>query len=128
MITEHANAIKIPDWFIEKYSNIHALIHKISDEEELYFTFPLSTYKEQKFYGDFETEGLFKDIQKILSENILHASLDIILLHECGGVTKVVITPDKIIGMEPTGWKIVEGVEHDYCYGCSDAKLYEKRS
>lgn len=116
--------IQIPDWFIEKYPNIKATIKpELPIEGGNHWFFPLSTAKEQKFYFPFEEYEMFKDIQKIIEVKTF--PLAIVLLHECGGITRVEIGKDYIRGSEPTAWKNVSQVEHDYCYGCSDTKHNE---
>lgn len=117
---------KIPLWFLEKHPNIHASQKAgLGDDpsNRISYSFPLSTKGEQKFYGDFATDELFLDIQKILNESkrddAYGHGISIVLLHECGGITKVQIFKDSIVAAEPTGWNKVEHVEHDYCYGCS---------
>lgn len=119
---------EIPEWFVSKWDNIHCHIRipidafgNPTNEGRPYFSFPISTLKERKFYAEFEREELFLDIQKVLKE-LKIKNICVVLLHECGGITKVVISEDKIEGMEPIEWKKVESVTHDYCYGCSDVK------
>lgn len=81
---------------------------------------------ESKFYSTLQDTEIFLDIQKVLAEQKPlyeghQPSLVLVLLHECGGLTRIKITPASISGREPTEWKDVDHVEHDYCYGCSDA-------
>ncbi|MFF2554989.1 hypothetical protein ACFVUS_28575 [Nocardia sp. NPDC058058] len=45
-------------------------------------------------------------------------NVELILFHECGGITKVMVTRDRIRMAEPTGWSEVDEIEHWYC-GCS---------
>ena len=47
----------------------------------------------------------------------------LVLLHECGGITRIQISATDIKASEPIGWQEVDRVEHDYCYGCSDANF-----
>lgn len=120
MITEDMH-IQIPQWFIEKYPNIHASYKQDSEtNDNQHWFFPLSTVGEQKFYQSFKDYDLFVDIQKIIVDKWEKCTIELVLLHECGGITKVIINEKEILGMEPTAWKQVEGVEHNYCYGCSD--------
>lgn len=117
LITEDRRGVEVPPEFLVKHPTLQA----VRNEEDGKTYFPLSSMTESKFYANFEEHQLFLDIQKLL-RNIEHFDLgiNIVLLHECGGITKVIIYKDRIVGMEPTGWKMVEAVEHDYCYGCSD--------
>ena len=104
--------LKFPNWFIEKYPHVNFRENGIEKNT------PLSLKWEIKFYDSFEKTDLFKDIQDVMKEYKCKFPLDIVLLHECGGITKVVIHLDKIIGLEPVGWKGVDDVEHFYCQGC----------
>ena len=45
----------------------------------------------------------------------------LVYLHECNGITRCQIDKDAIIFTEPVEWRKSDGVEHHYCYGCSDA-------
>ncbi len=115
LITEDAPVIEIPDWFLQKYENVGFSEHHGK------VTFPVRTKHEQKFYASFNETDIFLDIQKLIIEKDVK-DIVCILLHECDGITKVVITQTEIYGMEPTDWKKVTVVEHDYCYRCSDIK------
>lgn len=105
----------IPNEFLDKYPHIRAF----RNEEAETYHLPLSLNREIKFYNLFENTEMFKDIQKLMIEQNIK-DIDLVLLHECGGIIKVVIYQDKILGMEPVEWKQVNVVEHNYCYGCSD--------
>lgn len=113
-ITSDYRGIDIPAWFVEKYPD-----YSYSKNEAGKETFGFAQIWESKFYRKFNEDERFLDIQKVLQETNLK-SVIIILLHECDGITRVKIEKDKITALEPTAWKEVEGVEHDYCYGCSD--------
>lgn len=115
MTTEHIY-LKIPQEFLDKYPYVRA---RTIDKGEV--TLPLSLDHEIKFYDDFEETEIFKDLQKLIVEQDVK-ELSLVLFHECEGMTKVVITHTEIFGLEPTAFKKVERVEHDYCYGCSDYK------
>lgn len=115
-ITEHLPGIEVPDWFVEKYQDWSMQYSTYSNKK----CFSIALLSERKFYDKLENTDVFKDIQKILIELNKDYALPLILLHECGGITKVHITQKRIIGMEPTAWKTVERVEHDYCYHCSE--------
>lgn len=119
-ITEDMRGVEVPRWFVEKYPD-HRPWHNAETDK---YYFPIVQPWESKFYRRLDETEVFKDIQKILQEHPdknWSAEIALILLHECGGITRVKITRDSITGREPTAWKEVENVEHDYCYGCSDA-------
>lgn len=123
-ITEDSG-IEVPPWFLEKYPDHHTWFNPKSGTGKHFF--PISQLWESKFYYRLDETEIFKDIQRVISEHKpLHLghvpSIVLILLHECGGITRVHIDPNSITGREPTEWKEVEKVEHDYCYGCSDAQ------
>lgn len=93
----------IPEWFIEKYQgavNINGC---------------LSSTHEYKSYGFFN--NLEEDIQKIIRPG---QEVAMVWLHECGGITKVHISKNTIVYMEPETWKTTDDITHNYCYGCSD--------
>lgn len=122
MITADRSGLEVPRSFLDRYRYIRGVTNGETGKTYL----PLASVVEAKFYSSFEDTQMFKDIQEILN-NSEHSEykINLILLHECGGITKVEIHKDKIIGMEPTAWKPVQGVEHYYCYGCSDyGKLF----
>lgn len=115
-ITSYDWRYQIPAWFLEK----HPMLQGSITEKGCFF--PLSSKSEKKFYSQLNEEEVFLDIQKILIELKITSIFVVVLLHECGGITRVEISQETIQGMEPTGWKQVEEVEHNYCYGCSDCK------
>jgi hypothetical protein len=103
----------IPLWFKEKYPN-----WKFIGDSESQNCF--AQLFESKFYDNFAEDERFLDVQKMLREqNWTGERITIILLHECGGITKVSISRYSILAKEPTAWKPVNAVEHNYCYGCS---------
>lgn len=112
-ITESYIGIEIPQWFLDKYPN-----YSYSKNSEGKETFSIAQLWESKYYQVLEEDERILDIQKILKEVDFHAIV-LILLHECGGITRVEIEQDKITSSEPTEWKQVTSVEHDYCYNCS---------
>ena len=116
-ISEDIRGIEVPRWFIEKYPD-HTIWH---NHERGTYHFPIAQLWESKFYKKFTDTEIFQDIQKVIKETAID-DIIIILLHECGGITRVKITADSITGREPTAWKEVDHVEHDYCYGCSDTE------
>ena len=111
-ITED-NYWNIPEWFVEKYPDYQYT--KAGEGKR----FAIAQLYESKFYGKLSEDERFTDIQKVLKETG-HEDIILILLHECGGITRVRIGEDSITAREPVEWKEVEQVEHDYCYRCSD--------
>lgn len=106
----------IPEWFKEKYPTW--VFHGNADSQNC-----LAQLFESKFYGKFTEDERFLDVQKMLQEQKWGGDeIVIILLHECGGITRVSVKRDSITAQEPIEWDNVESVEHDYCYGCSDSK------
>lgn len=106
----------LPEWFIEKYKHV---LH-FNDRK----TFAFSTKYETKEYGD-ALGSLLSDIQKAINWD--EAGTDHIIvayLHECGGVTKAYVRQHDITYAEPTGWEIVDEVQHGYgCgHGCPSCR------
>ena len=108
--TQHC-AIKWPQWFRDKYAGV------------IWFTDdgygPLNSVREGKTYA--ELEELHTDIQRAIDWTEAPPNFVLIYLHECGGITRCQIKKDSILWSEPDGWRATDGVEHSYCYGCSDA-------
>ncbi len=117
MMTEDYSGLMIPDWFVHKYPY---LSYGKSGRQ---YIMSLSDVWERKYYGELAKEELFLDIQKVLVENEYGQTLSVVLLHECGGITLVLINKDAIRAREPLTWKEVEYVEHNYCSGCSEPKV-----
>lgn len=117
-ITEDMKGVAIPAWFAAKYSKYHWIW--MSNEGQAFF--PIAQFSESKYYGALAETEIFQDLQRILIERTEDhpKKITLVLLHECDGITRVQITRDSITGREPTDWKDVDHVEHDYCYGCSD--------
>ena len=112
-----------PEWFVEKWSPHVNFINRSSGPSG-----SISSIGEGKTYGVWES--LPADIQRTLKEYPAPDYADrcvLVYLHECGGITRCEITPDSIGWSEPTGWKKTKGVEHSYCYGCSDIDEAEGR-
>ena len=109
-ITEDMAGIEVPDWFKEKYPT-----YAYKEKGTLAF----AQLWESKWYEILNEDERLLDIQKIVKDAEMR-SLVLILLHECGGITRVEISPTSIKANEPTEWEEVESVEHDYCYGFSD--------
>ncbi len=116
LITQHYRGIKVPDWYTEKHNYLVAL----GRDNEGNKTFPIASISEAKYYSDFNTDERFLDIQKILKENDVSFGMDIVLLHECGGVTHILVSATEITANEPSSWNDVQEVNHDYCYSCSE--------
>ena len=104
-------AIQWPQWFREKYAGA------------IWFTEdgigPLHSVREAKTYMRWET--LHEDIQRAIDWSKLSQNFVLVYLHECGGITRCQIAKDAIKWSEPETWRTTEGVEHHYCYCCSDA-------
>lgn len=115
-MTEDFQGVEVPEWFISKYPQYH---YSWNTYRPL---LSIASRSERKFYQPLKETELFTDLQKVLVETEFDSTLTVVLLHECGGITLVHITKDKITGREPTAWKEVEEVQHDYCYGCSELK------
>lgn len=116
MMTEYYGGIIIPDWFLSKHPQYHY------EWDRYQPLLSISSRIDRKFYSEFNEEEVFVDLQRVLVEGEHSITVAVVLLHECGGLTLVQISPDKIVGREPTAWKEVTGVEHNYCYGCSEPK------
>lgn len=98
-----------PEWFRTKYAHYDVPV-----------TGGFSSGCERKFYD----KEFFEDTQKAIDWKAIKPADNfvVILLHECGGVTRVEITEDTIAFTEPLDWAKVEFIQHSYCYGCSSAK------
>jgi hypothetical protein len=120
MVSEHLGHIRLPTWFCKKWAEY---LHLREWDKE--FCFPISSRVEYKTYGIYVDMEL--DLQKVLIEHVNSTdypveSLELVYFHECGGITKVIITETNIKYMEPAGWVMTNDVTHYYCYGCSDAR------
>jgi hypothetical protein len=104
-------AIQWPQWFRDKYAGA------------IWFTEdacgPLSSVYEAKTYNAWS--DLHTDIQRAIDWGTAPKRFVLVYLHECGGITRCQIEKDAIKWSEPDEWRPTEGVEHDYCSGCSDA-------
>lgn len=114
MMTEDYPGLKVPDWFFSKYPYFHYAMDGSQP------TFSIASRSESKFYGEIKSEEVFLDLQKVIGESHYDWPISVVLLHECGGITLVFISKDKIQAREPIAWKEVESVEHSYCNGCSE--------
>jgi len=104
-------SIKWPEWFREKYSN--TVSFRENDIGALHSIFECKTYM--------TWDELHTDIQKAIDWNEFNSNFVLIYLHECGGITRCQIDKYAITFTEPADWRKSDGVEHSYCYGCSDA-------
>ena len=105
--------IEWPEWFVEKYADF-VNFHPTNRGA-------ISSKREGKTYGIFA--DLHEDIRKVIPWHVWYDDLKFVLvyLHECGGVTRCQIERDRVLWTEPDSWRKTDGVEHDYCSGCSDA-------
>lgn len=112
----------LPNWFKDKYKEVITFFDKGN----------FASYGEHKTYY---LDDLITDLQKALLEigcfkknsEKYDRKFVLVYLHECGGITRVEIHKEKIFYTEPTDWIIRDlGIEHDHCYGCSDASNYIK--
>lgn len=117
-LTTESLGITWPQWFRDKYADS---IQFTPDG-----TGPLHSKRELKTYGMWL--DLHTDIQRAIEWTVNMRSLVMVYLHECGGITRCQIEKDKITWSEPDGWRVTEGVEHDYCYGCSDVGSTKARA
>ena len=117
-LTTESLGITWPQWFRDKYASS---IQFTPDG-----TGPLHSKCELKTYGVWL--DLHTDIQRAIEWTGNMRSLVMVYLHECGGITRCQIERDTITWSEPDGWRVTEGVEHDYCYGCSDVGSTKERA
>lgn len=109
LVTEDDYGIQWPQWFRDKYAKTIMFREDCKG--------PLSSTRETKAYADWDE--LPQDIQRVIDWGRTEKFI-LVYLHECGGITRVKIQKDAIKWSEPSGWKETEGVDHHYCYGCSD--------
>ena len=114
--TEDFSRVKLPKWFRDKW----AYEYNFGISQRRKDVMLITSKYERKFYNS-PDEDILLDIQKVCIKKDIDKFI-VVMLHECGGITRVQIEKDKIRLSEPTGWKETEQVEHDYCYGCSDLK------
>lgn len=105
-ISEDIYASDWPDWFKEKYKKHIDFSHTA-----------ISTVYEMKLYSELMSQ-FFDDVKRCIPKMPTRGEIDFICLHECGGVTKVVVDSRRVHFIEPTGWAFVDEVTHYYCYGC----------
>ena len=116
LMTEDYRGVNLPEWFVKKYDELF-FFGEGEGKPALY----IASKREIKTYFSI-ADDIVKDLQTVCIENKV-SKLVAVWLHECGGITRVQITPENITYSEPTGWKVVDEVTHNYCYGCSDIKL-----
>ena len=104
--------IKWPQWFRDKYAKVIWF-----PEGEIG---PLHSVREAKTY--ILWQELHIDIQRAIDWGDKYAPDNFVLvyLHECGGITRCQIEKGTVKWSEPEEWKITDGVDHNYCFGCSD--------
>ena len=119
--------LDVPKWFVDKWKegfNISQYpANSLGETKGKVFKLPISSKYERKFYSS-KDEEIFIDLQKVLNEQIERGEawlkeFEIVLFHECDGITKVHIGTDFIRMYEPQEWEEVDEISHDYCYGCS---------
>lgn len=106
------NSIDWPSWFVEKYQDII----RFSFSHKGIFCSPMEVKLYREDLADFP-----KDIQKAINWDNYQfmEELLIVILHECGGVTRLHVARYSIRWSEPTGWMEVDDVTHHYCLSCS---------
>lgn len=116
LITED-NCLEIQPWFYEKHKDrLHFGQHQ--DKPSL----PLASKYEFKTYFEWWSDELLPDIQRLIKENTHYKveEIEMVLFHECCGITKVIVSEKEIKYLEPHIWEAVDDVTHNYCYGCSE--------
>ncbi len=74
--------IQLPSWFVNKYSNTVNVREAYDENEELYYTLPISSKHEGKMYGMYGM--LLQDLQRVLDEQPIGYSrqMALMVLHE----------------------------------------------
>ena len=110
-----------PEWFRDKYAD-SIMFGRDASHEKAKYGCAIASRREFKTYHTFTC--LEDDIQKVMIEADHEYSkrVRLVWLHECGGITLVYITREKIIFQEPHDFWEVDDCAHSYCYGCSDPK------
>lgn len=105
---------KLSDSFVEKW------------KEKLFFDSSNNFVSAKTEHKDVFFDALFEDVQKEIAEAYKHFGhgvtrrCDFAFLHECGGLTKVVVTESEIKFIESCDVKKMDYFGHSYCYGCTD--------
>lgn len=104
-IISETKYIAWPDWFVKQYDGVLTVSGR-----------GLSSLVECKV--DFLVDEVFTDIQECLSAE---QSLLVLMLHECGGVTRCTIEKEKITYVEPSEHVEVNEPTHPVyeCHGCT---------
>ena len=104
-IISETKYIAWPDWFVKQYDGVLTVGGR-----------GLSSLVECKV--DFLVDEVFTDTQKCLSAE---QSLLVLMLHECGGVTRCTIEKEKITYIEPSEYVEVNEPTHPVyeCHGCT---------
>ena len=104
-IISETKYIAWPDWFVKQYDGVLTVGGR-----------GLSSLVECKV--DFLVDEVFTDIQECLSAE---QSLLVLMLHECGGVTRCTIEKEKITYIEPSEYVEVNEPTHPVyeCHGCT---------
>jgi len=118
-ITEDSRLV-IPQWFVNKWGEEVNIATNIFTYEP-YAALPFSSKHEGKVYLNWA--DLCEDIQEVIKQDPEWKDVDrnivLIFLFDCSGITKVIISKDKIVYKEPTDWKVVPESTHnddDTCY------------
>jgi len=107
-VTDMGSTSPLPEWFVEKWQD---WVYFRNDNH-----FPLSS----KTFATVHRNWFFieEDLQKAVAwdENPHLASILLVYMHECGGVTRVEIHKDHIEYHDPLSWRKVAcgNCEHDY--------------
>lgn len=100
-----------PQWFRDKWTWLRVPESGV-----------LSVNVHQKFYSA-TMEDLCTDVQTTIGEDAC-LPVVLVLLHECGGVTRYEITLERINITEPSGWEPRDMSSHSYCE-CWSAPILE---
>jgi hypothetical protein len=115
------HAIDYPQWFRDKYAvSTGGVIYSVCETK----------------YPNEVAQDCWKALKEIeWFEKDTDIDFNIVVLHECGGVTKVQMGRDYMTIGYPSDWTIDQHLteEHEYaraqaghmyCYGCSDLRRY----
>lgn len=104
--------IEWPGWFVDKYKEC---VWFNTDNKGV-----IAAKKEAKTHMTWK--HLPNDIQKaidwvrLLEKKLIPKTIVLVYLHECGGITRCLISQDQIKWEEPNGWSETDGVEHCDCW------------
>ena len=106
------NGYRWPQWFRDKYESTVNIPECGC----------ISSKHEGKMYLTYE--DLCDDLQKCLftKENERYKDIELVMMHECGGITKVQIYKDKILEAIPDSWYPIDDNEkiHGHSEWCCD--------